>query len=89
VGVDEDIFSLQELVTYGIKGTAAYAAHAYAVGTVSSKTDPRAFTPALSVNSASCTVLFSVAKCLLLCAQSRQLLGSRSVTASLCHCVTV
>lgn len=34
VGVDEDIFSLQELITYGIKGTAAYSAHAYAVGKV-------------------------------------------------------
>lgn len=31
-GVNEDVFSLQELLTYGIKGTAAYAAHAYAVG---------------------------------------------------------
>ncbi|CAI7733085.1 unnamed protein product [Closterium sp. NIES-53] len=31
-GWDEDIFSLQELLVYGVKGTAAYAAHAYAVG---------------------------------------------------------
>eukprot|EP00475_Leptophrys_vorax_P016755 TRINITY_DN2325_c0_g4_i1.p1 TRINITY_DN2325_c0_g4~~TRINITY_DN2325_c0_g4_i1.p1 ORF type:complete len:511 (+),score=44.48 TRINITY_DN2325_c0_g4_i1:80-1612(+) len=32
VGWNEDIFSLQELLVYGIKGTAAYSAHAYAVG---------------------------------------------------------
>ncbi|CAI5520196.1 unnamed protein product [Closterium sp. Naga37s-1] len=31
-GWDEDIFSLQELLVYGLKGTAAYSAHAYAVG---------------------------------------------------------
>eukprot|EP00270_Netrium_digitus_P004353 TRINITY_DN15406_c0_g1_i1.p1 TRINITY_DN15406_c0_g1~~TRINITY_DN15406_c0_g1_i1.p1 ORF type:complete len:667 (-),score=196.07 TRINITY_DN15406_c0_g1_i1:225-2225(-) len=32
VGLDEDVFSLQELLVYGIKGMAAYSAHAYAVG---------------------------------------------------------
>ncbi|CAI5505619.1 unnamed protein product [Closterium sp. Naga37s-1] len=31
-GWDKDIFSLQELLTYGVKGTAAYSAHAFAVG---------------------------------------------------------
>ena len=37
MGWDEDIFSLQELLTYGLKGTAAYAAHAAALGQVSDK----------------------------------------------------
>ncbi|GJP43672.1 hypothetical protein CLOM_g3107 [Closterium sp. NIES-68] len=32
VGWDQDVFSLQELLTYGVKGTAAYSAHAFAVG---------------------------------------------------------
>eukprot|EP00245_Coleochaete_scutata_P007485 TRINITY_DN22909_c0_g1_i1.p1 TRINITY_DN22909_c0_g1~~TRINITY_DN22909_c0_g1_i1.p1 ORF type:complete len:654 (+),score=134.56 TRINITY_DN22909_c0_g1_i1:136-2097(+) len=32
IGMDEDIFSLQELLVYGIKGMAAYSAHAVAVG---------------------------------------------------------
>ncbi|GBG61276.1 hypothetical protein CBR_g19808 [Chara braunii] len=36
-GLNEDIFSLQELLTYGIKGMAAYAAHAHAVGEADAK----------------------------------------------------
>lgn len=38
--VGEDVTALQELLTYGLKGTAAYADHARILGELQDKTDP-------------------------------------------------